>query len=53
MSFVSMYKGSWLFHDTYQYMVANEYALVGIAGPIAGPVGQALQVDAIFRRKGA
>jgi FkbM family methyltransferase len=53
MSFVSMYEGSWLFDDTYEYMKARGFELVAVAGPVAGPLGAAPQIDGVFRRDAA
>jgi FkbM family methyltransferase len=53
MSFVSMYEGSWLFGDLHDYMKDRDFRLVAVAGPIAGPLGAAPQVDGVFRRDNA
>jgi FkbM family methyltransferase len=52
MSFVPMYEGAWLFGDMYEFMKRRGFRLVAVAGPIAGPLGAAPQVDGVFRREG-
>jgi hypothetical protein len=49
LSFVSMYKGSWLFDEMYEYMKQQGFGLIGVAGPVAVPLGAAPQIDGIFR----
>jgi FkbM family methyltransferase len=53
LSFVSMYEGSLCFGDMYEYMKDRGFRLVGVAGPIAGPLGGAPQIDGVFRHDGA
>jgi FkbM family methyltransferase len=50
LSFVSMYQGSLLFGEMYEHMRDRGFQLVAVAGPIAGPLGAAPQIDGIFRR---
>jgi FkbM family methyltransferase len=53
LSFVSMYEGSLLFGEMYEHMRDRGFQLVAVAGPIAGPLGAAPQIDGIFRRDDA
>jgi FkbM family methyltransferase len=53
LSFVSMYKGSLLFDEIYEQMRDKGFRLVGVAGPIAGPLGAAPQIDGVFRNEEA